>query len=212
MANSSREIGFDWYVTFISIVFGVFISVWIQPFAGEHFETVQFVLVLRGFIMFMILVCLWWWYAFFLGQIEPANGFLMYLYDFTTLASFAIGFRFWDQPNLFPLSVLLGAGLMLVRFVFARNCVDRPSPERDAMVIAFRVLSFIIVFLAGIAGAAFYFNPGGDPTAIKTRLAAIHFAVMVLLAAGIIGTLLAVRKAEGLRWGHRRVLKRSADR
>ena len=72
-----------WYVTFISIVFGVFISVWIQPLERDEIKErfppkgVSDILFLaRGILMFAILICLWWWYAIFLGNIDPLTASL----------------------------------------------------------------------------------------------------------------------------------------
>ena len=145
----------EWYFVFISIIFGVFIAVWIEPVtalfpytdgdvtdagasamastAAPGFESTSIANfsggferlenrimtkeVLIGVIMFVILVCLWWWYGTFLGNLSPANGFWLYFYDFVTLCSFAIAFRLWYHPIVFPIIVVIAAALMLARFI-----------------------------------------------------------------------------------------------
>ncbi len=121
----------QWYLTFISIIFGVFIAVWIVPIARQYrdpdtkdglkrtLETVWSAESGRAALMFIMLICLWWWYGTFLGRISPAVGFWTYMYDFISLCSFAIAFRMWYHRWLFPMVVFFAAGLMLVRFGFA---------------------------------------------------------------------------------------------
>ena len=91
------------YMAFISIVSGVFMAVWLEPVARlfPHELSPREVITrvmsrdgLRGSLIFLILLCLWWWYAWFLGQIDPARGFVLFAFDFVTLCAFAMGFRF----------------------------------------------------------------------------------------------------------------------
>ena len=192
---------FGWYVTFISIVFGVFISVWVEPMAGAAISKISaddisleaMFLLARGLLMFAILVCLWWWYAIFLGKIAPANGFLMFSYDFTSLASFAIAFRMWDTPKLFSITVFIGALMMLVRFVLAKNHVDKDSKEARGMKAALFALGGFMSYFFGVFSYAF--GSGGLSQNV------INYGVMVLLIVGIIATIYAVRQSEGWKWG-----------
>src|SRR3972149_1984332 len=141
-----RETEDEWYVTFISIVFGVFISVWIEPLASliqmySSLEEVLFTFVIaRGLLMLLILICLWWWYAMFLGKVEPAKGFVLDFYDFLSLGAFAVAARFWHRSLLFPTTVLYASALMLYRFWRARRWLSPHSNERKALHNALVVL------------------------------------------------------------------------
>ena len=161
-----------WYLTFISIIFGVFIAVWIEPVSALFFvadQTVQvqqlFTILFsatagRGALIFIILICLWWWYGTFLGRIAPARSFWDYLYDFVSLSSFAVAFRMWNHPSLFPIVVFFAASLMLFRFAAAwRFTADRPL-ARKAIAPAIALLS---LFMAGTAGGiVVYFDFSGE--------------------------------------------------
>lgn len=193
-----------WYVTFISIVFGVFISVWVQPLEGELITAAfppkdlsDAVFLARGILMFLILVCLWWWYAIFLGIVHPANGFLMYLYEFATLAIFAIGFRYWDQSYLFPASVFFGSSFMLVRFYLTLGVVTKLSDEWWALIIALITLVTYVFIIVGAFGVLFLLSGISD----EQKLGTVHIVVTVLLLVGFIATLLAVYRVEGFKWG-----------
>ena len=157
--------------------------------------------------MFLILVCLWWWYAIFLGVVHPASGFLMYLYEFATLATFAIGFRYWDQSYLFPASVFFGSFFMFVRFYFTLSVVKRLSDEWWALIIALITLA---LYAVGVAGAliVLFFVPGiSDEEKFKT----IQIGVTALLLAGFIATLLAVYRVEGFKWGKPKTISGPTD-
>ena len=80
--TSGRQ--FSWYLAFISIVFGIFISFWVQPLATliDNGNTEQELInafisknSIRGLLAFLMLICLWWWYGTFLGRIAPARLF-----------------------------------------------------------------------------------------------------------------------------------------
>lgn len=204
-----------WYITFISIVFGVFISVWVTPLEGKAIsdavppKTFQhFLLLSRGVLTFLLLICLWWWYAIFLGNINPATGFLMYVFEFTTLAFFAVGFRYWDHPILFPSAVLIGATLMLLRFIFIvwEGLVDVESKEWSALIIAIGTLVVYIVFILGAFAVTFVAR-----LQVEQRLSIVHNVVTFLLFVGIVATMLAVDKAEGFAWGKPLVIGESAE-
>ena len=157
--------------------------------------------------MFLILVCLWWWYAIFLGRVYPANGFLMYLYEFATLSTFAIGFRYWDQGYLFPVSVFFGSFFMFVRFYLTLGVVTRHSDEWWALIFALWTLVLYAVGFAGALGVLFLV-PGISG---EQKFTTIHIGVTVLLLVGFIATLLAVRKVEGLKWGDPKTIPGHSD-
>ena len=108
----------NWYVAFISIVFGVFISVWAEPMtatlrltiAESEDPTVTYLLLARGFLLFLVLVCLWWWYAIFLAKVDPAKGFIMFAYDFLSLGAFSLAFSVWESETIFSFTVMIAAG------------------------------------------------------------------------------------------------------
>lgn len=212
--------GLTWYVTFISIVFGVFISVWVQPLEGEGIRGAfpptslsDALLLARAILMFVILVCLWWWYAIFLGKVNPAKGFPMYIYEFTTLAVFAIGFRYWDHAYLFPWAVFIGSALMLGRFYLAlgkvggipHNLSDIGAQSKEwwALIIA---LVTLVMYVAVILGAltVIFLSPGISQ---EQQLNSVHYVVTFLLLVGFLATMLAVNKAEGgFKWGKPEVI------
>ncbi len=119
------------------------------------------------------------------------------MYEFTTLATFAIAFRFWHHQYLFPVAVLLGSSFMFCRFILAKNHVGDGTKEHKAITIA---LTTLTMFIVAIIGASFVvaFAVSSDD-----QLRVIHIVVMVLLLGGVVATGLAVRYAEGkLTWGN----------
>lgn len=121
----------------------------------------------------------------------------MYTYEFTTLAGFAVAFRYWDQPYLFPVAVLFGASFMLGRFVLTLALIDIEPNHQSALIIAIVTLGVYVVFILG-AFAATFLPQGGSP---EQRLRTVHNVVTVLLLVGVIATVLAVDRAVGLKWG-----------
>jgi len=196
--NSEDE--YVWYVTFISIVFGVLISVWVQPFAElikqNNGDSISEVLIsskaLIGYLMLLILVCLWWWYGIFLGQISPANGFLMYLYDFVSLGTFAVSARLWfireDENFVFPIAVIVACILMAIRFCIVYKYSPEKSSERRAISAALVVVVAEIIFISG------NYIDGFKPEVLNKL-------IIVLMFCGIMATFLAVLETEGMRWG-----------
>lgn len=193
-----------WYLTFISIIFGVFIAVWIEPISALFLDTKQsgeiqktFTILVsaeagRGALMFIILICLWWWYGTFLGRVAPAVRFWAYLYDFISLSSFAVAFRMWTHPSLFPIVVSFAASLMLFRFVDAWRFTKDRSLARKAIMPAIGVLS---LFMSGAVGATLVSL--GDSAKLQEWPVWVDGGVVGLLVIGILVTFLAVSITEG---------------
>lgn len=205
------------YPTFISIVFGVFFAVWIIPLSKLYLDqpkddletTLSAMITLKSILgaeMFIILVCLWWWYGTFIGNIAPAHGFLAYLYDFISLCSFAVAFQMWSHRTLFPIVVFSAALLMLGRLWHAEYKIIEPtSPANDAVWYA---IIGLFVFMAGAvlalisAAAGFQAAKGKKSgitfrTSIKNIWGGVEIGVMILLVIGIVITFAAVSKTEG---------------
>lgn len=211
----------EWYLTFISIIFGVFIAVWIVPIAKLYPEppnaqdglkrTLKTLLSAdsgRAALMFIMLICLWWWYGTFLGRISPAVGFWTYMYDFISLCSFAIAFRMWDHRWLFPMVVFFAAGLMLVRFGYAYQSIVSGSDAQRAMLAAIVALalfiavagSAIILGFAAYRAAAAEYESSPNITyfgSLGKRWGWIENSVVGLLIVGIVATFYAVWTTEG---------------
>ena len=215
---------------FISIIFGVFVAVWIEPVTAlfPHLEdfsnptegglvatkiTTSMVFddfgkqiltqeVLIGVVMFMILVCLWWWYGTFLGHTSPAKGFWLYLYDFITLCSFAVAFRLWYHPVVFPIIVVIAALLMLFRFggvLFLVKDLNSTSRARKALHVAIGVL--LAYVLVGIGVFVSPLLTTASSSEFMTTLIGIwpfyQKVVISLLFVGIAATVSAVLITEG---------------
>lgn len=208
----------DLYFMFISIVFGVFIAVWIEPVTKlfpyealsyganpsiEAFEKIFVQLmsteIRNGFIMFVMLVCLWWWYSVFLGNLSPGKGFWLYFYDFITLCSFALAFRLWHHPIIFPPIVVVAAGLMLGRFgglLFHVTEVRSNTRARHALWVALLVLGSFVLFGGGIIAAP-AFGDGPFKISLMENWSTYQGVVVWLLLVGIGATFLAVFITEG---------------
>ena len=143
--------------------------------------------------MFMILVCLWWWYGTFLGRVAPAIRFWTYLYDFISLCSFAIAFRMWNHPSLFPLVIFFAASLMLFRFWRAKPLTLAGSRARKAIKLAVAVLW---TFMVG-AGGAVIVSLMGASARLETWPPWVENVVVGLLVIGVAVTFLAVSITEG---------------
>lgn len=200
------------YLIFISLVFAVFLSVWIVPI-GKLFDipggSPQDVLDaflsetnVQGVVMFAILVSLWWWYGKFLGQIDPATGFVMFAYDFVSLGSFAIAFRVWPQPIVFPAAVCFAALLMLIRFEFAngylkRQNYSRDCPARKAIRAANIILGlFIVTSALSVLFAAYLAFGAEDPLVLIKFWSAIKWIVTALLIVSVGVTIYAAKITE----------------
>jgi hypothetical protein len=198
-----------WYLMFISIVFGVFISVWIEPIVqifpplegGNPYldmqNTIKLLFSMRtmtGAIMFIMLICLWWWYGIFLGSVAPARGFWAFLYDFISLCFFAVAFRMWSHPSLFPIIVSLASGLMLGRFFFAFKHTEAGSKRRKALTTALITLT---LFLVGALSAGAMVAIIGVSEFLTKKWYIIQSGTLILLGFGIFATFVAVSMLEG---------------
>lgn len=221
------------YFIFISIIFGVFIAVWIEPVSNifnpiggpnnaaevpatsggtetsvtnfaSAFQIIKAQILTKkmliGSIMFFMLVCLWWWYAMFLGHLSPGRGFWLYLYDFVTLCSFVIAFRFWDHPIIFPIIVVIAASLMLGRFggVLALVHEVKPrTPAHSALWLAmFVLLAFVFIGIGMVVMP--YFEQGEYLENLINKWAIYQGVVIMLLFVGVLVTIIAVLITEGL--------------
>lgn len=144
----------DWYVAFISIVFGVFISAWAtqvavtlapMPGAANSIKDIEIV-ILRGGLLFLILICLWWWYAHFFFKVSPPKRFWMYFFDFLSLGIFAVAFCTWRNETCYNYAVSLGAIAVVLRLGHAYyKTTERHS--RITIRIAFAPLLPFIIYL-----------------------------------------------------------------
>lgn len=207
----------QFYLVFISIVFGVFFAVWIVPLSkyyhGQPKTDIKTTLnilwtlnMFRGAVTFVMLVCLWWWYGTFIGHIAPAVGYWVYLYDFVTLCSFAVAFQMWNHQSVFPMMVFLAAGLMLGRFSFAYQNIEAGSNAQSAMWGAIVILAaFMLTAIASIIGA---YNENrkakkNSPASVSISdslvdiWASVEKSILALLVIGIGITFYAVWITEG---------------
>jgi hypothetical protein len=248
----AREQVAQWYLTFISIVFGVFFGVWLAPISDvylrlddqqlpkvmihppgskqptiqdetpacaptllglmertdqtptkvtvsrtlEWFRTGNFV---RGAIMFLILVCLWWWYGRFLSHVMPAESFWLYVFDFVSLCFFSIAFRMWHHHELFPFIVVLAATMMLLRFLMARVKVPAGSRARSSIHLALWILGCFIALgmAAGTGIVVTLAQLGTEVDLIEKHWDKVENSTLALLALGILVTCAAAWKTEG---------------
>ena len=191
----------NWYVAFISIVFGVFISVWAEPMAATLKLTIledgdnnaTYLLLARGLLLFLILVCLWWWYAFFLAKVEPAKGFLMFAYDFLSLGAFSLAFSVWESETVFAFTVMIAAGAVMFRFLLAwPKAVEK---ERTALKFALSVLALFTVFMGVSWGLSSIAGLDIDP-----KIYQVGIGLFLLMS--FVATACAVFCIEGgFRWG-----------
>jgi len=148
----------DWYLTLISLLFGVFISLWMDGLA-KHGEMPDHPGGLAlGLLVLLVLVCLWWWYGVFLGRVSPANNILLYVWDFATLATFAYGARSWAQPEQFMVALVIAVFMMAFRVALAWRESTPRSEDRYAVrgVTAVLVASAILIgtfWLGATAGS-----------------------------------------------------------
>lgn len=179
---------FPWYMTFVSIVFGFSISIWGQPLDDVLKPDIPLpmLMIVRGTLMFVILVCLWWWYGMFLGATAPARGFFMYAWDFFTLGAFALAARVWNRDDIFQYTVLTASILMFARFAVTYRSLMPSSKEREALQYALVALTLTVIFLTG------GFVMGGPSR--------IDIVLLISMSTGIAATLGAVYKCEGLTW------------
>ena len=214
----ASQAGFERYLTFISIVFAVFISLWVQPIFTLYKDamTIREVSVVffdwktvQAVLIFNILICLWWWYGVFLGRMDPAHSFYKYGFDFMTFSSFAITFRNWDHVNVFPIVVIIASALMAIRFgLTLKNWEnDRGQTKPDSAKKALRrflvVLGIYLLIATGAAGVLLL-----DPSILATEEGSfdskVGYGISVLLLIGISATISAVYLTEGMTWSQPR--------
>jgi hypothetical protein len=205
----------NWYVAFISIIFGLFISVWIAPVpallalhSNNQLRQQKIVswdcvntafLMARGLITFIILVCLWWWYAFFIGRLSPANNLYSYMFAFFSLAVFALGFRLWHTELLFPAAVFFGASAMIIRVSRLRRECALPEVEGKALNQVYWALKIILgSFVAAGVGAIiatviYHQNQPIDPLSKDNWKSLFQVLVLLLLVAGVFASVRAHR-------------------
>lgn len=219
-AQSEKDKASEFYLIFISLIFGVLVSVWIVPI-GELFRTeyndTQIMDRLaswqnfRGMVLYGILICLWWWYGRFLGKLAPAMGFSMFAYDFISLGAFAVAFRIWPQQYASPLAIAIAAILMLVRFAYARKDIGDMGNQNGCT--AQRAITWALVVLTAFACASFLgisgmlvilLNLENPDEVLGVLWIVIRTAVTVLLIFGIGVTVYAAHLTEGLGWGRPR--------
>lgn len=136
----------------------------------------------QGLVMFWIMICLWWWYAIFLGRIRPAKGLSLYAYDFVTLGAFAFAFRFWDHNLIYPTSVVIAGFMIVVRLWWTRKYYLKGEKDVDARV----VLKWGIVLLSSMPLFLIFI-----PLIFPSVEYSIALAVMMFHAGGILVTIAA---------------------
>lgn len=157
----------DWYITFISVVFGLMIAVWLIPvvelFDGTSRNIGATWEILsdpkksgKGVLAFVILICLWWWYGPFLGDVAPAKSFSLFFLDFISLGNFAIGFRMWNNQSLFPMVVIFGSLLVFIRLGVAWRASSKNSQERKAITMALITLFLFLLIASTLVIGAYW--------------------------------------------------------
>ena len=137
----------------------------------------------------------------FLGRIDPARSFFKYGFDFLTFCSFAITFRTWANPGVFPIMVLFSAGLMTVRFGITwknwkqASNVDELGNALKALLYLLVTLSLFMIVAVVFVLSAWVFK--AKPEAMKP---VIDWGVSGLLFIGVLATFGAVVATEGLTW------------
>jgi hypothetical protein len=108
----------------------------------------------QGVFMFLILICLWWWYAMFLGRVYPAKSIVAYGYDFLSLGVYCIAFRYWNLPIIYPATVCIASLLYFGRFgwllwgLYTRR-VEGSHKDLLALFWAVIVVGIFILFASG---------------------------------------------------------------
>lgn len=108
----------DAFLTSISVLFGVCVSLWATPFfsinlmnfAERWFDSI---------LVFTTLVSLWWWYVVLLPATHPSSQYWHYLFDFAGLGAFALASRSWDRPKILFFLVGCATVIILLRFSWA---------------------------------------------------------------------------------------------
>lgn len=186
-----------WYVSFISIVFGVFISVWATQTAivlnlaftceGQCDPTLT--ILVRGGFLFAILICLWWWYAKFFFAVAPPKTFLMYFYDFLSLGIFAIAFSTWRTEVCYNFAVTTGAVAVALRLVFAYRSKSMNTHKRIVLFIPFISLTPYILYVVFLIFFSRYITVTSPTFQYLSDPNNWHLAVTLFLAVSFIATL-----------------------
>lgn len=209
----------DFYLVFISIVFGVLVAVWIEPLSEllrlndpiDQQPDIQGLVkifymnalkMVRGAIMFLILTCLWWWYARFLGRVAPATRYWSFLYDFVSLCCFAVAFRTWGSTAFFPVIVMISAFLMMIRFQHAKFGHGITEPQKTALKIAIWALYTVLLGAGGALMAVIYMitqhgEKNANTNATSEDWIIVEVVTLIVLTVGILATMLAVCRVEG---------------
>jgi len=116
---------------------------------GHYLKRLWNVKTLQGLLMFWIMICLWWWYGIFLGRVRPARGLILYGYDFITLGTFALAFRFWDHNVIYPVSVLLAGAMVWGRFIWSLKYATMRA-EKNALWWGIATLSCMPLMLFAV--------------------------------------------------------------
>lgn len=198
---------FGAYSAFMSVVFGVFVSVWIQPLsdlisgpAPSPPVSALATALYTGAPMFGVLVCLWWWYAVFLGRCHPSNSFFMYGYDFSSLVVFALGFRFWHYDTLLDFIVPLGSVFVGIRIFFAKQYGALSKHDSSAAWIA--IVTTLFILLASLLVFVDDILQGNLDWSSK-----LHVYRPILLIIGVIATVAAALIIEGMPQSLRSLLR-----
>ncbi len=189
MLEGSNKLEKTLYVGFLTLTFGVFIAVWVEPMSkvisGAQFNGWE---VLRGIFVFTTLICLWWWYTHIVGEISPAQTFGLYAFDFVTLGVFAMGFSSWTNPAIFNWVIIIGSALAMIRLVYIWKKARDSERMRKVFWFAFVPITLfathqLIVAIGLLTGSLVIANPDSY----------IDGAATVYLAAVLIATILASR-------------------
>lgn len=258
IARDTRE----YYLAFISLVFGIFITVWAQPLvelikdqhqdipkvkgtndttaaqspqgtnpnnssssgpysaadnvaagstnSGKSHASVKEIFArltvpqrLQGILTLFVIVCLWWWYGIFLRTFSPAEGFIMYFFDFSSLATFAVAAGIWrDETGCFAGAVIIACALIFFRFFFALEKTKR-CPRAYSVL---RIATFIVAGMF-LAGCIYNFGRGSF-----TDDAGLNLALIVIMGVSVIITIIAFFQTEGLGWGRPFVYEPAFDK
>ena len=216
------------YLTLMSILFGLLISVWVASFTDrfkEHAplqapdqsqvqspdlsqeqahgqsqvqesnaEKSQLKYLLRGILVLSTLVCLWWWYAIFLGRVAPTTGFFTYGLDFLTIAAFASGAALWHDRRYYALAVTIASvlmGLRLWRAVLnSKDARDRHAALCVIVVLGIGAIGLCLMLLGAMLS--------GSLRSLGILERFLWLWVYVIPLGGILVTVIGVWLTEGL--------------
>lgn len=252
----NREKAREYYLVFISIVFGIFVTSWADPLvrtlktqdalavghtaivrqAIQHVlegetnsaltETFRTNLVSKlttnvtaklhpqvatttdhslrsvftdqqwqhGILTLLVIIALWWWYGVFLRWFAPAEGFVMYLFDFVSLSCFAVATGLWSSlGNGFPLTVSIASVLISTRFFFARRATRKVARAKLALLGA-------MITVGVFGGASLLVWAGAVWRGGNLDLETYKIVTLGFMLLSIVVTCVAVWMTEGLWW------------